>query len=78
MIRSKKDLKFYIDCDRKARGFPKDSLNHKIKQLIYTDPTWKFQKLLRKVEYYHNKKKIHFSGLGIFSWNINLKNYLSA
>ena len=75
MIKTKNDLKYYIDCDRIARGFPKNNLRHDIKNFIYMDPTWKFQKLLRKVEYYHNKKKILFSGLDTYSWSINLKNY---
>ncbi len=56
MIRSKEDLKYYIHCDREARDFPKDNQNHKIKQLINIDSTWKFQKLLRNLEYCHNKK----------------------
>lgn len=78
MIQSKEDLKYYIDCDRKARGFPKNNMRHKLRNLIYMDPTWKFQKLLRRVEYYHNKKKILFSGLDIYSWSIDSRNYPSA
>ena len=58
MILSKKDLKYYLEQDQIARGIKTSTLSQKIKQLIYTDPTWKFQKLLRKVEYYNNKKKL--------------------
>ncbi len=56
MITSKKEYKQYIKADQKARGID-DSLKEKLKQLIYTDPTWRFQKKLRKVEYYQNCKK---------------------
>ena len=75
MIKNKQDFRYYVDCDRIARGFPKPTLRHKIKDFIYTDPTWKFQKLLRKVEYFHNKKKTLFNGLGTFYWSINSKSY---
>lgn len=56
MITSKKEYKQYIKADQKARGID-DSLKEKLKQFIYTDPTWRFQKKLRKVEYYQNCKK---------------------
>jgi len=78
MIKSKEDLRYYLECDRKARGFPKSNLRHKIRNLIYMDPTWKFQRLLRKVEYYHNKKKTPFSGFTLYYWNTDLKKYLST
>lgn len=76
MINNKEDLKYYIECDRIARGFSKNGWTQKIKQFVYMDPTWKFQNLLRKVEYHHNKKKIPFSGLDTYSWSIDLKNCL--
>lgn len=62
MITSKKEYKQYIKADKNARGIG-DSFKEKLKQIIYTDPTWKFQKKLRKVEYYKNTKKGIFNKL---------------
>ncbi|MBU2971114.1 serine acetyltransferase [Pseudoalteromonas sp. C2R02] len=47
MIRNKNDLNFYLDADRFALG------RKKYKPAI-NDEIWKFQILLRKVEYYKN------------------------
>ena len=56
MITSKKEYKEYLKADKKAREID-DSFKGKLKHILYTDPTWKFQKKLRKVEYYQNCKK---------------------
>ena len=57
MIQTKKDYKSYLKKDQIARGIRTDRLSDKLKQLIYMDRTWKFQKRLRIVEFYYNKKK---------------------
>ena len=57
MIDSKKSYKDYIKQDQLARGIKTDTISQKLKQFLYTDPTWKFQKRLRKLEYYTNCKK---------------------
>ncbi|MDO6819740.1 serine O-acetyltransferase [Zobellia sp. 1_MG-2023] len=62
VIKSKNDLKQFIRQDQIARGIKTNTLAQKLKQFIYTDPTWKFQKKLRQVEYYHNKRK------NLFQW----------
>lgn len=60
MIKSKNDLKYYLECDRIA-------LRAKTKKpRFFTDEIWKFEILLRKREYYANV------GGGIFNKLINL------
>ena len=51
MIKNKKDYKYYLEADRFA--LKKD---RKMPRLL-GDEIWKFQRLLRKVEYYTNCKK---------------------
>lgn len=53
MIKSRKDYKFYIEQDRKNLGLGRYS----IKEWLFPNYIWKFQKLLRKVEYYSNKNQ---------------------
>lgn len=49
MIRSREDLKEFLDCDKKQLGitrlFPRP----------FTDEIWKYQRALRKYEYWYNK-----------------------
>ena len=56
MIKTRKDLDYYIDCDLKSRGISgvkAISLSNKIKAILIPSP-WKYQLLLRKAEYYSN------------------------
>ena len=48
MIQSKEDLKYYLDCDKKALGITRQ------KPRFYSDEIWKFQRCLRRLEYYTN------------------------
>lgn len=57
MIQSKSDYHFFIEADMKARGIHLNSIKSKINDYIRPKPTWKFQKRLRKLEYYTNCKK---------------------
>lgn len=57
MIQTRKQYRDYLKQDQKARGIETITLRQKAKDFIYRDPTWKFQKLLRKTEFYFNKKK---------------------
>src|SRR5438046_3622258 len=54
MIESKADYRFYLEADRVAhcqtRRWPRP----------FVDDTWRFQRLLRKVEYYTNCKRSAF------------------
>ena len=56
MICSKKDLKDFLESDKKA-------LNRKTKFPKVNDYIWKYEILLRKCEYYNNCKKDLFSKL---------------
>ncbi|MHC1709823.1 MAG: DapH/DapD/GlmU-related protein [Methanomassiliicoccales archaeon] len=49
MIRTKRDLNYYLECDRVALGL-KGSLKDWV--LSYT---WRYQRALRKYEYYYNR-----------------------
>jgi serine O-acetyltransferase len=56
MIKSKEDLVFYLAADKFA-------LNRKKRKPEINDEIWKFQILLRQVEYYKNKKPTMLSKL---------------
>ena len=63
MIQSKKDYKYYIEADRIALG------RKNKKPRIIGDEIWIFQRLLRKIEYYKNcKKLIVFKPYYYFLW----------
>ena len=51
MIRTKKDLRYYLSADKIALG-----ISRKYPRLI-GDDIWKFEILLRKTEYWANRKK---------------------
>ena len=55
MIKSKKDYYDYLFCDKVALGTKK-----RPSLLPYCDSIWKFERLLRKNEYYNNCKKTIF------------------
>jgi serine O-acetyltransferase len=57
MIKSKTDYLYYLKRDCEARGIKKQNFIDNIKELILPNETLKFQKNLRKVEYYINCKK---------------------
>jgi len=56
MISSKKDYFMYCEADKIALGRYTYRLKDKLARLIAPDFIWKFQRLLRKVEYYKNVK----------------------
>lgn len=56
MIQSKLDYKRYLQQDKDALRIRSSSLNDQILNFISPNLIWKFQKLLRKVEYFHNCK----------------------
>lgn len=51
MIGSRQDYKFYLEADKIALG-----LKRKRPRIVGED-VWKFQRILRRVEYFHNCKK---------------------
>lgn len=56
MIRSKKEYIFYLESDRIALGKSKLTWKIKIKEFLIPSMIWKFQRSLRKMEYYRNVK----------------------
>lgn len=51
MITSKEDYNYYLEADRLALGIARR------RPLLFFDEVWRFERLLRKVEYYKNCKK---------------------
>jgi serine O-acetyltransferase len=56
MINNKQDYKRYLEWDAKSRGIELNTISKKIYH-TYFDELWRFQILLRKYEFYRNKKK---------------------
>lgn len=75
MIQSKNDYKRYVEADRIALGIGYSSISMKIIRYIYPNPTWKFQKKLRKLEYYKNCKKGVFNKLYYYYLYYKFLNY---
>lgn len=78
MIQSKSDYKHYLKADAIALGIGDMTQKKWIKQVIAPNYIWKFQKRLRKVEYYKNCKrgilgKICYSFYKIKLRNISIK-----
>jgi serine O-acetyltransferase len=58
MIRSKQEYLFFVEADRIAKAIPKAlAFRDLIINVLYPNYVWRFQKSLRKVEYYKNCKK---------------------
>jgi serine O-acetyltransferase len=57
MIQSRADYLYYIESDRIALGKPVRNLKIRIKEFLFPDPIWKFQRIMRRLEYYSNVKK---------------------
>lgn len=69
MIKSKTDYIYYLTQDRIALGLPSQStFLFKIKQLIWPDPTYQFEILLRKVEWLTYRREKNKSKLLLFRW----------
>ncbi len=56
MIKSKLDYKNYLDQDQISLGIASQKGLNGILSFISPNPIWKFQKLMRKLEYYTNCK----------------------
>jgi serine O-acetyltransferase len=69
MIKTKEDLKYFLETDRIALGKPKPSsikFKDKIKLFFFPDYIYCFQKTLRKTEYLKNKNKNIFDRIKYF------------
>lgn len=57
MIKTKEDYQYYLTEDKKAsEAFTRFPIFSDNIMVLLTDPCWKFQKLLRKLEYWSNCK----------------------
>jgi serine O-acetyltransferase len=56
MISSKADYIRYLNQDKKALGVKSKGLEDKIVRYVSPNQIWKFQKTMRKLEYYNNCK----------------------
>lgn len=57
MIKTFKDYKYYLEQDRKALSIQMPSFKGKLREFLFPHEIWRFQKLLRKSEYYENTSK---------------------
>lgn len=64
MIKSKSDLKEYLNEDRKALGITRNRPLPLFNNIFH--PIWQYEILLRKAEYYHNNKSAINKILGMF------------
>ena len=64
MIKNKSDLKYYLECDKKALG-----ISWK-RPRLFRDAIWRFQILYRKTEYWvNNQRKSPFHKLVALLYN---------
>jgi len=56
MIQSRQDYLNYLQQDKIALGIKINTLPSKIKNALFPNYIWKFQKTMRKLEYYNNCK----------------------
>lgn len=59
MIRTRRDLTHYLEADRLALGrehAPVLSKKH-VAAMLFPDLVWRFQRVLRKLEYHHNRRQ---------------------
>ena len=66
MIHSKSDYNYYLDQDKKALSIETSNITGKLKEILSPNPIWKFQKRMRKLEYYSNCKNHGIYKLYIF------------
>lgn len=63
MISCREDYLEYLRLDRLALGYPERlSFKEKLKQLLWPDKTYQFQRTLRRLEYFKNCKRHTFIG----------------
>ena len=48
MIQTRKDLEYYLACDKEALGITKK------RPKLFRDEVWRYERALRYVEYYNN------------------------
>ena len=73
MIQSKKEYYSYLKADAKALNIETASIKSKIKNWVAPNYIWRFQKRLRKVEYYKNCANNPISNLQHFIAKIKFR-----
>ncbi|MQP52061.1 MULTISPECIES: serine O-acetyltransferase [unclassified Flavobacterium] len=63
MIKTKNELKKYLEQDKLALGIGKISIKGRLKNIFFPNHIYIFQKALRKAEFYSNNKRNVFSFL---------------
>ncbi len=66
MINSKKEYKEYLKKDKLALGYITNNFSFRIKHFCFPEAILKFQKTLRKLEFYHNCKNSGINKLYYF------------
>jgi len=72
MIKTKQDYLFYLEADRIALN-RKKGLSAEIKQFVFPDYIWSFQRKLRKIEYYNNCRTDVIGRLFYFVLKVNFR-----
>jgi hypothetical protein len=70
MIKNKKDLKYYIDSDKRQLALKKRSF---LSELLFPNNISKFQILLRKLEFYHNTNCNYIQRIKNYLFFINIE-----
>lgn len=72
MIRSKKELSFYIAADRIMRGLPPfPNLRDRIREFLFHDDIACYLKSMRMIAYYEDNQKICGGGIIIIDYALN-------
>lgn len=74
MIKTRKDLKYYVTADLATRDWGGVSIKEQILAILVPRP-WKFQILLRKAEYYTNSAKGILGKILGYLWKFRAEKY---
>ncbi|WP_285009802.1 hypothetical protein [Pedobacter faecalis] len=75
MIKSRAEYKYYLSQDKVALGIDRWSFKRRILEIFVPHYTWRFQRRLRKVEYYGNCKRGLFNKLIYYILKRNCRDY---
>jgi serine O-acetyltransferase len=75
MIKSKQDYLYFLNADKLALGLQKADFKSRLTEVLFPNPIYKFQKLLRKFEYYKNYKTGVISKLYLFFLKRRFRKY---
>ena len=64
MISTKEDYLYYLEQDRIALGVSGHGFRNRLRNALFPNPIWRFQRIMRKLEYLTNVKGGGFFGFG--------------